>query len=388
MRILCLTSSYPRYASDIAGRFVLEFCDHLARCGHVVDVLTWSDAAVDDDFAPINHCIERVRYAPSGLDTLFYGAGVPENLEQTPLKGVLVPAAMATMAARLVQKVRARRNPYDVIVGHWLLPGGILARLCGKLLAIRSVVVGHSGGVHLLGQMPKPIARQLARIVVDGALTVPTAELRDKLCTFADARHASVLPMGFEPPPVDQSAIKSERVDWLCMGRHVPIKGFDVAIDAFSRARLHDGSNLHIAGDGPDRVLLEAQARARPDIHFHGIVTGSQKSALLARCGYYLLPSKTLPSGRHEGLPVSFLEAASLGLIALSGPVPGIDVYLARPELQRVAEGDVAAWSRAIERLSQLASKERAQLAQASREKVAHLAWPRLIKDWERVLFG
>src|SRR5690554_6416988 len=107
--VLCITSSYPRYANDISGRFVLDFCDHLARRNHVVDVLTWSDAAVDPDFAPINHCVERVRYAPSGLDTLFYGAGVPENLESAPIKALMVPTAMTAMAIKLVIKIRARR---------------------------------------------------------------------------------------------------------------------------------------------------------------------------------------------------------------------------------------------------------------------------------------
>lgn len=394
LRVLCITSSYPRYASDIAGRFVLDFCDHLAQRDHVVDVLTWSDAAVDPDFAPLNHCVERVRYAPSGLDTLFYGAGAPENLETVPLKALMIPAAMTTMALKLVKKIRARRHKYDVIVGHWILPGGILARICGRMLGIPSVIVGHSGGVHLLANLPKPIANQLAKIIVDGPLTLPTAELRDKLCKFADARHAHILPMGFHLPQTEETdqsvvpSIRGDRLDWLCMGRQVPIKGHDIAIDAFLAARLRDGSSLHIAGDGPQKTYLESRARARPEIQFHGIITGPRKQSVINRCGYFLLPSRALPTGRHEGLPVSFLEASALGLITLSGHVPGIQAYLPDPELQYIDSDNPADWTAAIKKMSKISAKKRQHISEESRQRVQHLAWPTLIQEWEKILFN
>lgn len=394
LRVLCITSSYPRYATDIAGCFVFDFCDHLARRDHVVNVITWNDAAVDPHFAPINHTVERVRYAPSGLDTLFYGAGVPENLESGPLKALMIPAAMTTMAIKLAKKIRARRHQYDVIVGHWVLPGGLLARITGKLLGIPSVVIGHSGGVHMLGGLPKPIARQLAKIIVDGPITVPTAELRDKLCKFADARHAHVLPMGFDLPPTPQidaslvPSIRGERLDWLIMGRQVPIKGHDIAIDAFLAARLRDGSSLHIAGDGPQRSYLESRARVRPEINFHGIITGQLKQNIIDRCGYFLLPSRALPSGRHEGLPVSFLEASALGLITLCGHVPGIDTYLPDPRLQHIDSTDPAVWAAAIKKVASLPTQQRQKISEESRKLVQHLAWPTIIQQWENILFN
>lgn len=393
LRVLCITSSYPRYSSDISGRFVLDFCNHLAERGHVVNVLTWSDAAVDPEYAPISHTVERVRYAPGGLDTLFYGAGAPENLETAPLKAIMIPPAMAAMAARLVKKIRARRHQYDVIVGHWVLPGGILARLCGKMLGIPSVVIGHSGGIHMLAKFPRPIARQLARIIVDGPITIPTPELRDKLSQYADASHARILSMGFDPPNITEeidptTTIRSERLDWLCMGRHVPIKGFDLAIDAFLAARLRDGSSLHIAGDGPQRNYLEARARARPEIQFHGIITGDHKYNIINRCGYFLLPSRALSNGRHEGLPVSFLEASSLGLITLCGHVPGIEAYLPDPDLQRLTSNEPEHWTAAIKKLAKISPKQRQRLSEETRQKIAHLAWPTLIQQWEDVLFN
>ncbi len=393
LRVLCITSSYPRYASDISGRFVLDFCDHLASRDHVVDVLTWNDAAVDPDFDPITHCVERVRYAPAGLDTLFYGAGVPENLESGPLKALMIPSAITVMAIKLVKKIRARRHKYDVIVGHWILPGGILARICGRMLGIPSVIIGHSGGVHMLANLPKPIARQLAKIIVDGPLTLPTAELRDKLNNFADASHARILPMGFNLPStetVDESlvpSIRGERLDWLCMGRQVPIKGHDIAIDAFLAARLRDGSSLHIAGDGPQQSYLESRARARPEIQFHGIITGALKQSVINRCGYFLLPSRALPTGRHEGLPVSFLEASALGLITLSGHVPGIQEYLPEPEIQYVDSSDPADWAAAIKKISKIPAAQRQRISEESRQRVQHLAWPTLIQEWEKILF-
>ena len=110
------------------------------------------------------------------------------------------------------------------------------------------------------------------------------------------------------------------------MSRLVPIKDIERVITDF--AEREDHPTIHIAGDGPKRSALELLARRnRGDVQFHGFVSGAQKRALFERCRYFVISSKTI-DGRHEGMPVSLLEACAAGLVPLVARFPGIDDVL------------------------------------------------------------
>jgi glycosyltransferase involved in cell wall biosynthesis len=380
MRILCLTSSYPRDERDVAGRFVQEHCEVLRSYGHQVDVLTWSSR---DKGAPESDA-HRVRYAPRQFERLFYGDGTPENVAREPWLLALVPSAMSAMLLETLRRARALKP--DLIIGHWLFPCGLIARLCGRALGIPSLVIGHSGGVHLLDQLPAQLARKLASVVTDGPTTLPTTALRRKLERYGDVSRVQVVPMGFEPgfAPDLFGQRPTPQPDWLVMGRLVPIKGLELAIEAFSRAPIGPGIRLHVAGDGPLRASYE-RLRHR-NVVFHGFVTGKEKQALLRACGFFLLTSKTTDKGRHEGLPVSFLEASYQGLIPLTTDIPGITPYLAEPDRQCFRDRTPELWARRIAAMANLASEERAALARATHDRVAPLAWPVLGERWDALV--
>lgn len=394
MRILCLTSSYPRHGQDIAGRFVLEHCNALIAQGHHVHVLTWSAPSnrpefrvPDDRYNLVPHDrIDRIRYAPRQLERLFYGAGAPENIAAAPWLLGLVPAAFSTMVFETLRRAHTTRP--DLIIGHWLLPAGFIARLCGRILGIPSLVIGHSGGVHLIDRLPPRAARPIAEFIAGGPMTLPTEELRRKLARHAPVDHVEILPMGFEPAPEMQSKTRSEarRKDWLFMGRLVPIKGLDLAIEAFSRANLPPSTRLHIAGDGPLRPSY--QAMEHPNIVFHGFVTGEKKENLLNSCAFFLLTSKTLATGRHEGLPVSLLEVSDRAIIPLTTDIPGVASYLANPALQRFTDRDPNQWARRIEEMSALDEGTRAALTRDTRAQVAPLRWANLGPRWNEFLLN
>ncbi len=427
MKLLVVTSSYPRFAGDIAGRFVLEWVEHLGELGHQVKVLTWYDSSAAGEPLDVGHEVVRIPYAPPGADTLFYGAGTPENLRENRLRALLAAPAAVVMAGRIAHEIKHFRP--DVLVGHWLVPAGLLVRAAGKLSAVPSLVVGHSGGVHLLERLPGPVGRALAGFVCSGPTTVPSLPLADKLGRLAPAGHsAHVLPMGFEPlnrsdavpeavakvserrrpwrrkgarnAPRRHGGRRSEEAatsydslteavaprDWLCMGRLVDIKGVDLAIEAFARADLPETTALHIAGDGPKRLELENLADALgANVTFHGFVTGEDRERLWERCGYALFTSREI-DGRHEGLPVSFLEVCSRGIVPLCAPIPGMGAYLADRELQEVPTRSVEEWARRIEQLAAMPDEELEGLAETQRAKVAELEWPRLIRRWESLL--
>jgi rhamnosyl/mannosyltransferase len=84
-------------------------------------------------------------------------------------------------------------------------------------------------------------------------------------------------------------------------------KGLHTLIDA---ARFTD-ADIVIAGDGPLRQTLEAQANANSltNIHFTGSISDEDKCALLSGCSAFVFPSHL----RSEAFGMSLVEAAMYG---------------------------------------------------------------------------
>lgn len=360
MKILAVTSSYPRHSGDIAGFFVQEHVDLLRTAGHQVQVVTWADpTACSDD-------VVRVSYAPSNFQTLFYGDGAPENLAHRS-RALLAPTAIALMYREIMRRGRA----VDLIIGHWLIPAGWLVRRAGKALNKPTLVIGHSGGVHLLARLPQALAKRLATDICNGDMSLPTNALRDKLdAMIGRESHARILPMGFSPI---RALPKSQRA--LFMGRLVPIKRIDLALDAAARS----GFPIDIAGDGPLRGELERHAKeVGANATFHGVVTGDQKARLLGRAQVVLMPSTRI-AGRHEGLPVSLLEACSAGAIPIIGDIPGADC-VARQTWQ--FPNGVDEWAEALTRAMSASDA----LTEDTMALAERLSWPSLSAKWLSVI--
>ena len=95
MKVVVLTTSYPRGPDDVAGAFVRDAVDHLRAAGLAVEV------------------VSPGTFRHFGLA---YGHGIVGNLKRRPWKVLLVPLFLASYshAAR-----RAARDA-DVVHAHWL----------------------------------------------------------------------------------------------------------------------------------------------------------------------------------------------------------------------------------------------------------------------------
>lgn len=247
-------------------------------------------------------------------------------------------------------------------------------------------MVGHSGGVHALGALPRGVGRPLARWIASGPTTVSSEALAVKLRRISASASAEVLPMGFDAPEVSEG--RRSGTDWLYMGRLVEIKGVALAIEAFSRAGFGDEVTLRVAGDGPARDTLEALAeRLGARVAFEGVVRGERKRALLARCGFGVFPSRDdHPGGRTEGMPVSVLEAMSAGVLPLVSGMPGVKGLVADPGVQWLEDRRPEAWARRMRELARLPERKRASWARAGRRAVEAYAWSALRQEWDAAL--
>ncbi len=110
----------------------------------------------------------------------------------------------------------------------------------------------------------------------------------------------------------------------LCMGRMVPEKGFDVAIEALARVHAQiPEARLVITGDGPERTSLECRAEAlgvADRTEFLGWVAADQLPNVLDRSTIMLVPSR----GGVELFGLVAAEAALAGRPVVAARTGGL----------------------------------------------------------------
>ena len=381
-RWLVITSSFPRHEGDVAGHFVERWCRALVDRGHEIDVLCWRGGGIENrDLGP-GLRVRFVPYAWRDAESLFFGAGAPENLSEVPTRALLAVPAVAAMVTAALQA--CAHSDYDGVVGHWLVPGGGIARIVGAATGLSARVVGHSAGVHLLRRLPSPVGRRLASWICGAPVTVPTSVLREYLVRIAGGADIRVAPMGYETAPESvcaSSHCAGQGLQLGFVGRLVPIKGLGRVIEAIKRLRTQGlDIRLDVLGDGPSREQWEGQSGE--GVRFLGATFGDKKWEKMASWDAFVMPSKINADGRHEGLPVSLLEASSVGAVPLVSGVPGVDHWLANPRRQRL-QGGVEQWCEALGWVDGLRPKQMANLRRETRHKVQQLAWREYAPWWE-----
>jgi colanic acid/amylovoran biosynthesis glycosyltransferase len=313
MRVLVLTTSYPRGPGDVAGLFIADAVERLRERGVEVEVVSPAD------------------FPHFGLA---YGSGIVGNLRRRPWLALLLPAFLLSFA---VAAARAARGA-DLVHAHWL-PSAAVA------LLTRKPVVAQVWGtdVELARRAP-----WLARVVLRRARVVvaPSTVLADEARDLG-ARAVAVIPSGVDV--AEEIGAEDEPPFVLYAGRLSPEKGVLVLVEAA------DGIPLVIVGDGP---LREHVPGAR------GFVAHDELLKLYGRAAVVAVPSY------REGFGVVCAEAMAHGRPVVASAVGGLlDLVSDGVTGIHVPPGDVPALRAALERL--LADRElRRRLGEAGRERV------------------
>jgi len=179
------------------------------------------------------------------------------------------------------------------------------------------------------GHLARGIGRPAQYVTVPSG--VPTARLR----ATAPSR------------PVARARLGVEAQAYLVagFGRLVPIKGFDLLVEALPRLRAAvPSARLLLVGDGPERAALERRATAlgvADRLHVTGVVRDVVTS--LAAADVVAAPS------RNEGMGRALVEAMALGIPVVGAAVGGIPAVIVDGECGRlVPPEDPAALARAL----------------------------------------
>lgn len=292
-------------------------------------------------------------------------------------------------AARFYRWLR-RLRPDAVLLTSWKR-AAVSAALARAARVPR--IVSRVGGEHRdRGGTGDRLRQRAFRDWVD-AVFVNCEPVRDALLAYAPglaAERVHVIPSAVPP---FRGAPKDLRAE-LSLPANTPLlfsagglehrKGYDVLLNALA-ALPRRAVHLAIAGEGPDREPLTAQARAlgmSERVHLLGM--RDDVRAMLVAVDAFVLPS------RSDSVPIAALEAAAAGLPVVSTAVPGMAEVLA-PRRDAPAAGwivpidDVGALAAALSEA--LLPAARARGAEARRRSEREHSPEHLVDRLEALLF-
>jgi glycosyltransferase involved in cell wall biosynthesis len=347
VRVLHLSTTFPRAEGDTAGLFLLDGTACLAAHGMEAHVLAPHDAGARTAEVIDGVDVRRFRYAPDRAELLAYRGGMLANVRR-PERAALLPLFVAAYVRAAL--ATARRVRPDVVHAHWWFPSGVVGAVVARRLGVPLVVTLHGSDVHIAA---RPGLDRLARWVFGRAAVVAAVSdaLRDEVVAsfHLDSGTVPVLPMPLRieaagpwsppsPPPLRLAAV----------GRLVPEKGFDVLLDALLRLDARGiETSLDVLGDGPGRDALVARAAPLGGrVRFLGARTRDEIAATLAGVHALVVPS------RREGLGMVVLEALAVGCPVVVSRTGGlVDVVEEGVDGLFVPVGDAGALADTLTRL-------------------------------------
>jgi len=295
MKVVVLTTSYPRGPDDVAGVFVRDAVEELRRAG--VDVEVVSPATV-------RHF------------GLAYGDGIVGNLRRRPWRALVVPLFLLSFA----RAARRAARGADVVHAHWL-PSALPAIATGK-----PFVVQLWGSDVELARRAKWVSRWLLR---RARLVLCPSESLARAARDLGALAVRVVPSGVFVP--DDVGLPEDPPHVLFVGRLSEEKGVEELLAATQ------GIPRVIVGDGPLRDRVSDAV---------GFIPPSELGAYYERAAVVVCPS------RREGYGVVAREAMAHGRPVVAASVGGlVDAVEDGVNGLLVPPRDVPALRSAIERL-------------------------------------
>jgi len=324
MKVVVLTTSYPRDEHDPSGSFVAAGVRAAESRGIEIEV------------------VSPASFSGFGLA---YGGGIVQNLRAAPWKLALVPPFLAAYA----RAARRATRDADLVHAHWI-PSAFAARATG-----RPYVLQLWGTDVVLARR----APALARPLVAGACIViaASAELAGAARSLG-ARAVEVIPTAVELPAAVGAPDEPPHV--LFAGRLSEEKGILEFLEAT------EGLPRVVVGDGPLRSRVPEAV---------GFVAPAEMTPYYRRAAVVCIPS------RREGYGMVAREAMAHGRAVVAAAVGGLPDAVADGQTGLlVPPGDVGALRRAVETL--LANPdEAAVLGARAREWAARELDPALFAE-------
>jgi glycosyltransferase involved in cell wall biosynthesis len=400
VRILTITSSYPKFGGDTTAPFIESITKALVRRGHELTVVL--PARSDLSLVPLPGVRFRpYRYAPvESLEVFGYAEALKADVAVRWATYAVLP--LAILGAALALRTEARRERYDVVHAHWVVPNGATACLALGSSRLPLVVSLHGSDVFLSER--KSTVRRAARIAFARATaaTACSEDLASRSLSIGARKVPTVIPYGVDTETFrpDRNNARSLRRSLgldddgfvvLAVGRLVRKKGFEYLVDAAAElSRRGTPVTILIAGRGDLESELESRARGQGVGALVKLVGNVERDALpgyFAMADVVVVPSVRDEAGNVDGLPNVLLEAMASGSAIVASEVAGIpQATRDGREALLVPEKSATALAEAIENISTSAELA-GNLGSAARRRAEEVfSWDLVGERFEAVL--
>jgi glycosyltransferase involved in cell wall biosynthesis len=311
MKVLMITTGYPRNDSDLSGIFIKRLAMAMVQSGAEITVL----APGDRDARPRewDHGINIVRfsYAPRFLMKIGYReGGIPENLRRGPWLFMILPLFIFFMAVHSIILAK----DCDIIHANWL-PTGFFC-LPAKIIRKKPLVVTLRGS-DLRISPSRLLAFMTKRATAITTVNKKWAEdLRKKfnLKVFYTPNGVEVAEEAIDPRM--RFSISADEIIVLYIGVLRKVKGADVlAKTAKIIFELNKSIRFLVIGPGnPNKFGLLKLS----NVTFAGNIPPHEVLSVYPGCDIFVLPS------RFEGRPNALIEAMASGLPSIATRLPGV----------------------------------------------------------------
>ncbi len=303
MNVLMLNHEFPPVGGG-ASPITFELSKQLVQMGNHVDVVTmhYGDLPRFETVDGVNvYRTPAIRKRP--------------NICYAHELATYVPGA-------LIKTIRlARREKYDIIHCHFIIPGGPLAWLVSKSAGVPFIITCHGSDVpgynpdrfKLMHKVLLPPWRFLLRRTP--LLTSPSESLKSLILEKYPRAKVNVIPNGiytelFGKGPKEKSILMCSRI--------LPRKGFQYAIEAVKDMELD--WQVHVVGEGPYLPELKRLAEnSKTTIKFWGWLDKNDPKfyELFNKSSIFVFPSEA------ENFPAVLLEAMSAGMAIITSTAGG-----------------------------------------------------------------
>jgi glycosyltransferase involved in cell wall biosynthesis len=315
LRVLVVTSTFPRWEGDTVPSFVFELCQQLNKSGFIIDVVAPHAYGAKKHEVLDNINVYRYQYFFKKLQNLSYSGGILANLKKTRINYFLIPFFLSAQFIYLYKRLNSEH--YDLIHAHWLIPQGLICAIVNKLHFRKAVPVlctAHGSDlISLKGLVTRKFIfwtiNNIAKVSLVSKSMLPYLEEFN-----IDKNDIEICPMGvdFNSTFKEKPEIKREPKRLIYVGRLIEGKGVKYILEAL---KIIDASQsnitLDVVGDGPERNELEKLSSnygLNDCVTFYGSLNRNMLPEFYSRATIALVPSIV-----QEGFGLVIVEAMACG---------------------------------------------------------------------------
>lgn len=327
MKILTFSTLFPNTEKPGHGIFVETRLRHLVASGQVE-----SRVVAPIGWFPLKHPRfgDYAKLARVPKSEVRHGLQVEHpRYPVLPKIGMNVAPLLLAQAARpRIARMIDEGFDFDLIDAHYFYPDGVAAAMLARYFNKPLVITARGSDITLLPQyaLPRRMIKWAANRA-DGVITVCHALREEVVALGVPGERVTSLRNGVDLQlfrPVERAA--NPLFTLLTVGHLVPVKAQELIIAALP---LLADVRLVVAGDGPNRGMLETLARelgVEARVQFLGAVPQAQLR------GHYGNADALVLASSREGWANVLLESMACGTPVVASRVYGTPEVVAAPE--------------------------------------------------------